>query len=37
MELNPYEAISANVKGTKHIVDAAADKYAAEKFVRFHR
>src|SRR5699024_10444293 len=32
MELNPYEAISTNIKGTKLIVDAA-DRYGSEKFV----
>lgn len=32
MEQNPYEAISTNIKGTKHIVDAA-DRYATGKFV----
>lgn len=32
MEMNPYESITTNIKGTKHLVDAA-DRYAAEKFV----
>lgn len=32
MEENPYEAIITNIKGTKHIVDAA-DRYEACKFV----
>ena len=32
MEQNPHEAITTNIKGTKHIVDAA-DRYGAEKFV----
>lgn len=32
MEQNPHEAITTNIKGTKHLVDAA-DRYGAEKFV----
>lgn len=32
MEQNPYEAIATNIKGTKHLVDAA-DQYDVEKFV----
>lgn len=32
MEDNPYEAIITNIKGTKHVVDAA-DRYGATKFV----
>ena len=32
MEENPYEAVATNIKGTKHVVDAA-DKYGAAKFV----
>lgn len=32
MEENPYEAIATNIKGTKHVVDAAA-KYGVSKFV----
>lgn len=32
MEDNPYKAIITNIKGTKHIVDAA-DRYGAGKFV----
>lgn len=32
MEHNPYEAINTNIKGTKHLVDAA-DRYETSKFV----
>lgn len=32
MEQNPQEAITTNIKGTKHLVDAA-DRYGAAKFV----
>lgn len=32
MENNPYEAIITNIKGTKHVVDAA-DRYEVSKFV----
>lgn len=32
MEQNPHEAITTNIKGTKHLVDAA-DRYGAGKFV----
>ena len=32
MEQNPYEAIITNIKGTKHLVDAA-DRYKTNKFV----
>lgn len=32
MEQNPYEAVMTNIKGTKHVVDAA-DRYQVGKFV----